>query len=95
MSADDIATIISAVGDSWPAALALIAAVIAFVAWKALPYLKDIRGVLGEVHHEVHNNSGTSMKDAVDRIEARLDEHIEIARVDSERLAALEARWGD
>ncbi len=70
MSAEDIATILNAIGDSWPAALCLIAGVIGFVAWRALPYLKDIKDKTADVHHEMYANSGKSLRDAVNRIEA-------------------------
>lgn len=63
----------------------------------------------GKVLHEVENNSGTSMKDAVDRIETgqaelvelfgqhveKFNEHVEIAKASDERLAALEAKYLD
>lgn len=64
---------------------------------------------VADVLHEVKNNSGTSMKDAVDRIESgqaelvelfgqhvqKFDEHVEIAKASDERLAALEAKYLD
>jgi hypothetical protein len=92
-----VVRIIEAVGDSWPAALVLIAGVIGFVAWKALPHLKDIKGSLEAVNHQVHNNSGKSLKDAADRADRGVEElkqmmsdHMADANVDRERLAALE-----
>lgn len=64
---------------------------------------------VGEILHEVKNNSGSSMKDAVDRIESgqaelvelfgqhveKFDEHVSIAKASDERLAALEAKYLD
>ncbi|WP_419707667.1 hypothetical protein [Promicromonospora sp. NFX87] len=83
MNAEDAAVILAAIGDSWPAALVVIAGVIGFIAYKALPLLKDIRDKTEAVHHETQNNSGSTMKDAVDRTEtavadlaAKLDTHL-------------------
>jgi hypothetical protein len=102
VSAEDIATIISAVGDSWPAALALIAAVIGFVAWKALPILKDIASKAEDIRHQVHPNSGKSLRDAINRIEANgkvtqeaLDKHLEQSAEVWAKVAVLDAKWGD
>lgn len=64
---------------------------------------------VGKILHEVKNNSGSSMKDAVDRIETgqaelvealgtlgkRFAEHVAIAKASDERLAALEAKYLD
>lgn len=36
-----------------------------------------IKREVGAVKHEVFPNSGTSMRDAVDRIEKKMDDHIE------------------
>ena len=54
------------------------------------------------VLHQVENNSGGSMKDAVDRIEEgqaelveMFGEHVKKSDIDSERLAALEAKYLD
>jgi hypothetical protein len=61
------------------------------------------------VLHQVENNSGSSLKDAVDRIETgqaelvelfgehkhSFDRHVESSEKDSERLAALEAKYLD
>lgn len=38
--------------------------------------LKDQDGVLETIRHEVEFNNGSSVKDAVSRIENRLDEHL-------------------
>jgi predicted secreted acid phosphatase len=60
-----------------------------------------------QVLHQVENNSGTSLKDAVDRIETGQAElvnlvgdhvklfgdHVEDSKKDSERLAALEQKY--
>lgn len=54
------------------------------------------------VLHQVENNSGTSLKDAVDRIETgqaelveMFGEHVIQSEKDSERLGALEAKYLD
>lgn len=54
------------------------------------------------VLHQVENNSGSSLKDAVDRIETGqaelvdlVGEHIKESKVDSARLAALEEKYLD
>ncbi|MEU4361195.1 hypothetical protein [Promicromonospora sp. NPDC023987] len=90
MSADDIATVLEAIGDSWPAALVVIAGVIGFVAWKALPYLKDIRDKTADVHHEMYPNSGKSLRDQMNRIEAWTIQHQAESEEDRERLDAIE-----
>ncbi|WP_036963668.1 hypothetical protein [Promicromonospora kroppenstedtii] len=101
MNAEDIALVLAAIGDSWPAALVFIAGVIGFVVWKALPYLKDIQRLAKGIDHQVNNNSGKSLKDAADRadrgiaeVKQMLIDHIADAAKDSERIEALEARWG-
>lgn len=75
--------VLEAVGDSWPAAVVLVALVAGIVALRALPRLKDITESLKVLRHEFDNNSGKTMRDAVDRIEktgeetkAALDAHI-------------------
>jgi hypothetical protein len=102
VSAEDIATVISAVGDSWPAALVLIFGAAAFVTWKALPLLRDIKSKTDDVHHEMYNNSGSSLRDAVDRIEQggketkeALAAHLEASAAVWARVAELEARHSD
>lgn len=64
---------------------------------------------VAQVLHQVENNSGGSMKDAVDRIETgqaelvelvgtlghAFDQHVTASEKDSERLAALEAKYLD
>lgn len=70
MTAEDFATVLSAVGDSWPAAIVVVAAVIAVVAWRALPQLVAIRGDVRDVRHEFSSNSGTTLRDGIDRLEA-------------------------
>lgn len=69
MSADDIATVLAAIGDSWPAAVALTAVAAAIIAWRALPQLAQIRASVDDVRHEFTNNSGSTIRDAVDRLE--------------------------
>jgi hypothetical protein len=83
MTADDLVKILEAVGDSWPAAIVLVTLVGGYVAIRALPRLKEITESLKVVRHEFTNNSGSTLKDAVDRIEATgmetkaaLDAHI-------------------
>lgn len=44
-------------------------------AFGALFWLIDVR--VNKIFHEVTPNSGKSMRDAVDRIEAKLDNHIQ------------------
>jgi hypothetical protein len=80
---DDFLQIIEVVGDSWPAAIVVVALVIGFIAWRALPRLRDIADVMKDLRHEMYPNSGKSLRDAVNRIERQgvetknaLDEHI-------------------
>ena len=87
MTVDDLVTVLAAVGDSWPAAIVLVALVGGFVAIRALPRLKDITESLQVLRHEMKPNSGKTVRDAVDRIEQRvveqgnaLDAHIVEAR---------------
>jgi vacuolar-type H+-ATPase subunit E/Vma4 len=96
MSAEDIATVLSAVGDSWPAAVVVVALVAAFIAVRALPRLKEITDALGVLRHEMKPNSGKTIRDAVDRIEKRvtevsdsLDAHI----VESKARAEADDQW--
>ena len=77
MSAEDIATVLAAVGDSWPTALVVVAAIGAWLGSKALPHLKEIKEAVQDVKHEMHPNSGGSLRDSVDRIEQTLNAHIE------------------
>lgn len=67
----------------------------------------DVATATEGVLHEVKNNSGSSMKDAVDRIESgqaelvealgtlgdKFTEHVRIAKASDERLAALEEKY--
>jgi len=76
MNTEDVVTILSAVGDSWPAAIVLVALVGGFVAVRALPRLKEITESLQVLRHEMKPNSGKTVRDAVDRIESKLDTHI-------------------
>lgn len=43
----------------------------------ALVKLPDLAHKVDEIHHEVHYNNGSSVKDAVTRIEKRLDSVLE------------------
>lgn len=69
MSAQDIATVLAAVGDSWPAAVVVVALVAAFIAVRTLPKLKEITESLQVLRHEMRPNSGKTIRDAVDRLE--------------------------
>lgn len=87
MSIDDVVTVLEAVGDSWPAAIVIVAVVVGVIAWRALPHLKDLKGVAEDIRHEMTPNSGKSMRDAINRIEqqvtdqgAALDAHIAEAK---------------
>jgi SAM-dependent MidA family methyltransferase len=99
MSAEDIATVLSAVGDSWPAAIVVVAIVGGVIAVRALPKLKEITEVLGKLRHEMEPNSGKTLRDAVNRIEATvteqtaaLDAHIVESRGRAEERQAWEAQ---
>jgi len=85
MSAEDIATVLSAVGDSWPAAVVVVAAVAGFVAMRALPRLDEIRDITKEVRAQFKPNGGSSARDQLNRIEALQKDH-------GARLAALEQK---
>lgn len=74
MTVDDVVLILEAVGDSWPAALVVIAGIIAFVLIKAMPKLNEIINSLKIVKHEFNNNSGKTLRDAIDRIETAQSE---------------------
>lgn len=74
MTTDDLVKVIEAVGDSWPAAIVVVAALVAFLAWRALPRLKEIVEGLTEIRHEFTNNSGSTLKDAIDRIETKVND---------------------
>lgn len=80
---DDVVRVLEVVGDSWPAAIVVCAAVAGFIAWRALPRLREIADAMKAVLHELKPNSGKSLRDAVNRIERQgvetknaLDEHI-------------------
>jgi hypothetical protein len=83
MTTDDAVKILEAVGDSWPAAIVVVCGIAGFIALRALPRLREITESLKVLRHEFDNNSGKTMRDAVDRIEktgeetkAALDAHI-------------------
>ncbi len=88
MSAEDIATVLEAIGDSWPAAIVVVAAVAGFVALRALPRLTEIRDITKEVRAQFKPNGGSSARDQLNRIEALQKDH-------SKRLAALEKNTGE
>lgn len=77
INVNDVVTVLEAVGDSWPAAIVLVTLVGGFVAVRALPRLKDITESLNVLRHEMKPNSGKTVRDAVDRIEAKLGTHID------------------
>lgn len=88
ITAEDIATVLAAVGDSWPTAVVVVAGVAGFVAVRALPRLTEIRDMTKEVRAQFKPNGGSSVRDALNRIEQRQEDH-------SRRLAALEASAGE
>ena len=53
-----------------PVIIAIMTAVVTALAWV-------IKREVSQVKHEVFPNSGASMRDAIDRIEMKLDSHIE------------------
>lgn len=69
MSAEDIATILASVGDSWPAALVLMAGAACFIVWRISPRLARMNRELGDVKHEMQPNSGKTLRDSADRTE--------------------------
>jgi vacuolar-type H+-ATPase subunit E/Vma4 len=102
MTTDDAVKILEAVGDSWPAAVVVVSLVVGFIAVRALPRLKEIVEGLREVRHEFTNNSGKTVRDAIDRIEKRvneqgeaLDAHIVEARGRDEADLAWKAQVED
>lgn len=76
MDIDDAVKILAAVGDSWPAAIVIVAGIGGFIAVRALPRLKEITESLKVLRHEMKPNSGKTVRDAVDRIERKLTDHI-------------------
>lgn len=74
MTTDDAVKILEAVGDSWPAAVTAVVIVLGIIAWRALPHLKGISEGMKQVRHEFTNNSGTTLKDAIDRIEKKVND---------------------
>lgn len=69
MTVDDVVTVLEAVGDSWPAAVVVVALVAGFVAWRVLPRLKEVAEAVQALRHEMAPNSGKTLRDAVDRLE--------------------------
>lgn len=88
MSAEDIATVLSAIGDSWPAAIVVVAGVAGFVALRALPRLTEIRDIAREVRAQFKPNGGKTAHDQLNRIEERQMDH-------GRRLEALEKNTGE
>jgi hypothetical protein len=65
---------------SWPQAFVAVAVILALsIVPQVLAYLKARQTVnkVTEVAHELENNSGSTLRDAVDRIEQKLTTHIE------------------
>jgi SAM-dependent MidA family methyltransferase len=96
VTADDVATVLSAVGDSWPAAIVVVAIVGGVIAVRALPKLKEITEALGALRHEMKPNSGKTIRDAIDRIEATLNEQTEALDahiVESKGRAEADQQW--
>lgn len=65
-----------------------------------LAQLDAVHTQLETVRHQVENSHRTNLRDDVDRLELKLDEHIDIAKESDERLAetaaqveSLHARW--
>ena len=69
MSADDVTGLLSGV-QTWQQVAALLVLVIGFLAWR---WLKGVAAQIQDVHHEVHPNSGKSLADAVNRIDANVN----------------------
>ena len=64
---------------SWPQAFVAVAVILALsIIPQVLAYLKSRKtdAKVAEVQHEFTNNSGSTMRDAIDRIEKALTEHI-------------------
>jgi cytochrome c-type biogenesis protein CcmH/NrfG len=64
---------------SWPQAFVAVVIVLALsIVPQVLGYLKtrSTATKVVEVQHELENNSGSTLRDAVDRIEEKLTEHI-------------------
>lgn len=97
--------------DSWQGVVVIVAG-FAYLAWRDYRSTKKVETVktqveetnagVGAVLHQVENNSGTSLKDAVDRIEpavtemtAKLDAHLEVAEAESKIIAQLAERYLD
>jgi len=79
---------------TWPQAIVAVAVVIAVLVVPQIVSLLQNKGI----KHQFTNNSGTTMRDAIDRIEKTLTDHVEAsaareAEVD-ERLAQLERTEG-
>ena len=90
------------------AAIALIVLVVKAWPWlrkfmktvDALSVLPEKLKLLDEIHHELHPNHGSSLRDSADRTERKVNElaetlatHMETADSDHERLSWLEQRF--
>lgn len=97
--------------DSWQGVVVIVAG-FAYLAWRDYRSTKKVEDVktevketnagVGAVLHQVENNSGTSLKDAVDRIEPavkemteKLDDHLKVADAESKIIAQLAERYLD
>lgn len=75
MSAQDVVDVLGAIAAlPWPAAFVVIAAIFGFVAWKRLPGTKELGDVAGKILHELKPNSGKSLRDQTNRMEAEIQE---------------------
>jgi hypothetical protein len=88
VTAEEIATVLSAIGDSWPAAVVVVAGVAGVVALRALPRLTEIRDIAKEVRAQFKPNGGSSARDQLNRIEERQKDH-------GRRLQVLEQNTGE
>src|SRR3546814_19338702 len=94
MTTDDVVKILEAVGDSWPAAVVMVSIVAGAIAFRALPRLKEIAESLKMLRHEFDNNSGKTLRDAVDRIEKTGEEtRSEERREGKECVGMDKSRW--
>ena len=72
---------------SWPQVIVILGG-LGYLAFKA--YINDKK--TDQIVHQVQNNSGSTMKDAIDRTEKMLLTHLEESADDRQRLDALEGR---
>lgn len=97
--------------DSWQGVIVIVAGFVYLAVrdWRSTKKVEAVKTAteetnagVGAVLHQVENNSGTSLKDAVDRIEpavtemtTKLDAHLEHAAAESAILAQLAERYLD